>query len=82
MEETNKERKEERKKEKKKERNSRKSVKWSAVPVAPMQCECMWMCDSERGSGPEGANDLCLVGFGALGLNWASIMDTSLKAVI
>ena len=21
--------------------------------------ECMWMCDGERGSGPEGADDLC-----------------------
>ena len=26
-------------------------------------CEYMWMCDSERGSGPEGADDLCLVSF-------------------
>ena len=25
-------------------------------------CECMWMCDGERGSGPEGANDLCFSG--------------------
>ena len=24
-------------------------------------CECMWVYDSERGSGPEGADDLCLV---------------------
>ena len=22
-------------------------------------CEYMWMCDGERGSGPEGADDLC-----------------------
>ena len=27
------------------------------------------MCDGERGSGPEGADDLCLVSFEALGLN-------------
>ena len=27
------------------------------------------MCDGERGSGPEGADDLCLVGFEAPGLN-------------
>ena len=27
------------------------------------------MCDGERGSGPKGADDLCLVGFEALGLN-------------
>ena len=39
-------------------------------------CEHMLMCDGERGSGPEGPNDLCLVGFEALGLN------LSLKAVI
>ena len=26
-------------------------------------CEYMWMCDGERGSGPEGADDLCLVSF-------------------
>ena len=32
-------------------------------------CEHMLMCDGERGSGPEGADDLCLVGFEALGLN-------------
>ena len=32
-------------------------------------CEHMLMCDGERGSGPEGADDLCLVSFEALGLN-------------
>ena len=31
-------------------------------------CEYV-MCDGERGSGPEGADDLCLVSFEALGLN-------------
>ena len=30
-------------------------------------CECMWVCDSERGSGPEGADDLCSVCFEAWG---------------
>ena len=25
------------------------------------QCEYMRMCDGDRGSGPEGADDLCLV---------------------
>ena len=39
-------------------------------------CEYMWVCDGERGSGPKGADDLCLVSFEALGLN------LSLKAVI
>ena len=38
--------------------NSRKSVRWSAVPVAPVS---VWMYDGERGSGPEGANDLCCI---------------------
>ena len=31
-------------------------------------CEYV-MCDSKRGSGPKGANDLCLVSFEALSLN-------------
>ena len=30
--------------------------RWSAVPVAP---QYLVLCDSERGSGPEGANDTC-----------------------
>ena len=37
--------------------NSRKSVRWSVVPVAPVG-----MCvryEGERGSGPKGADDLC-----------------------
>ena len=32
-------------------------------------CEYILVCDGERGSGPEGADDLCLVSFEALGLN-------------
>ena len=32
-------------------------------------CEYMCVYDGERGSGPEGADDLCLVNFEALGLN-------------
>ena len=32
-------------------------------------CEYMRVCDGERGSGPEGADDLCLVSLEALGLN-------------
>ena len=31
-------------------------------------CEYMRVCDGKRGSGPEGAHDLCLVSFEALGL--------------
>ena len=38
---------------------------WYPLPL----CEDMSMCDGERGSGPEGADDLCLVGFEALGMN-------------
>ena len=52
-------------------------------------CEYMWVCDGERGSGPEGADDLCLVGFEALGLNLSinygfksQGCDLSLQAVI
>ena len=47
------------------------------------------MCDGERGSGPEGADDLCLVGFEALGMNLSINYrfkyrgcDLSLQAVI
>ena len=42
-----------------KKRNSRKSVRWSAVPVAPKLVYVR--CEGERGSGPEGADDLCWV---------------------
>ena len=41
-------------------------------------CEYMWVCDGERGSGPEGADDLCLVSFEALGLNLS--IDIRIKA--
>ena len=44
----------------KKKGNSHKSVRWSAVPIAP-RCQCMRMCDGKRGSSPEGADDLCFV---------------------
>ena len=30
-------------------------------------CVYMWVCDGERGSGPKGADDLCLVSFEVLG---------------
>ena len=33
------------------------------------------MRNGERGSGPEGANDLCLVSFAALGLTVVGYMD-------
>ena len=35
-----------------------KSVRWSGVPVAPKLVNVR--CEGESGSGPEGANDLCL----------------------
>ena len=44
--------------------------------VSGARCPYVCMCDGERGSGPEGAVDLCLVSFEALGLN------LNLKAVI
>ena len=45
-------------------KNSRKSVRWSAVPVAPKLVNVR--CEGERGSGPEGADDLCLARIGVL----------------
>ena len=38
----------------------------------------MWVCDGERGSAPEGADDLCFVSFEALGLNLS--IDIRIKA--
>ena len=38
-----------------------KALDGQRYPLPP--CECMWMCEGERGSGPEGADDLCLVSF-------------------
>ena len=38
-------------------KNSRRSVRWSAVPVAPKLV--YGRGGGERGSGPEGADDLC-----------------------
>ena len=35
-----------------------KSVRWSAVPVAPQLV--LVVCERERGSGPEGADDVCM----------------------
>ena len=57
-----------------KRENSRKSVRWSAVPVAPKLVNVR--CEGERGSGPEGADDLCCfylsleAGIGALKLGF------------
>ena len=33
--------------------------------------EFMWVCEGNRGSDPERADDLCLISFGALGLNFS-----------
>ena len=38
-------------------RKNPKSVRWSAVRVAPKSV--LVGCDGERGSGPKGANDAC-----------------------
>ena len=48
--------------------NSRKSVTWSAVPIAP-KFVYIWS-GGERGSGPEGANDLCWARIWALRLGY------------
>ena len=47
-------------------------------------CECMWMCDGERGSGPEGADDLCSVSMEVLGWDMSpnEILVICLKAKI
>ena len=47
--------------------NSRKSVRCSAVPVAPKLLYVGF--EDERGSGPEGANDLCLARIKPQGMN-------------
>ena len=67
-----------------------KALDGQRYPLPP--CECMWMCEGERGSGPEGADDLCLVCFRNFGLKaviWTSKLvfgpqdlDLSLKAGI
>ena len=44
-----------------------KALDGQRYPLPP--CEFMWMSGGKRGSGPEGADDLCLVSFEALGLN-------------
>ena len=63
------------KKERKKERerkivrkNSPKSVRWSAVLVAPKLVHVR--CEGERGSGPEGTDDLCWAKIRALRLGF------------
>ena len=43
--------------------NSRKSVKWSAVPV-PSKSELWLKLRGEQGSGPEGVDDLCFHTYG------------------
>ena len=49
---------------KRRSENSRKSVRWSAVPVALKLVNVRY--EGERGSGPKGANDLCLARIGVL----------------
>ena len=46
------------KKKKVEEENSRKSVRWSAVPVPCLSRLCLKL-SGEQGSGPEGVDDLC-----------------------
>ena len=44
-----------------------KALDGQRYPLPP--CECMWMCEGERGSGPKGADDLCLVSLKVLDWN-------------
>ena len=43
--------------------NSRKSVRWSAVPVPCLSRLCLKL-SGEQGSGPEGVDDLCFHTYG------------------
>ena len=53
------------KREKRKEgkKNSRKSVRWSAVPVPCLSRLCLKL-RGEQGSGPKGVDDLCFRTYG------------------
>ena len=51
------------KKKKVEEENSRKSVRWSAVPVPCLSRLCLKL-SGEQGSGPKGVNDLCFHTYG------------------
>ena len=51
------------KKKKVEEENSRKSVRWSAVPVPCLSRLCLKL-RGEQGSGPEGVDDLCFHTYG------------------
>ena len=44
-----------------------KALDGQRYPLPPY--EFMWMCGGKRGSGPKGADDLCLVRFEDLSLN-------------
>ena len=54
---------EKKKKKKKKKKNSRKSVRWSVVPV-PCPSRLCWKLKGKQGSGPKGVNDLCFHTYG------------------
>ena len=51
------------KKKKVEEKNSRKSVRWSAVPVPCLSRLCLKL-SGEQGSRPEGVDDLCFHTYG------------------
>ena len=51
--------------------NSRKSVRWSAVPVSGLSRLCLKL-RGEQGSGPEGVDDLCFHTYGEISPFWAA----------
>ena len=53
------------KQKKKKKKNSRKSVRWSAVPVPCLSRLCLKL-KGKQGSGPKGVNDLCFHTYGEI----------------
>ena len=64
------------KKKKVEEENSRKSVRWSAVPLPYLSRLCLKL-SGEQSSGPEGVNDLCFHTYGGFSPSPPSSFPTS-----
>ena len=54
-----------------------KALDGQRYPLPP--CEFMWMCGGKRGSGPEGADDLCLASLELQDWNLSLKGNSSLK---
>ena len=67
------------KKKKVEEENSRKSVRWSAVPVPCLSRLCLKLTE-EQGSGPEGVDDLCFHTYGGFSPSPSSFTSPPLKS--